>query len=430
VVVEVGVAGLKRGLACALMLVLSACALSVLIVSCSSASIPYWVRPGAYAVYESYRPLAMNIFYGMWVDSNGTTHEYYCQLNVLVRLKWVVLKVKGDLAFVNVTLTLIDPKHGEVKCGIIHYLFRKGEGGAFASFYPDPQVMGKFVGVGGLRKDKLAGPTVLGFGEVSWSRLVWVNLLNSSIIVDGSPYPESFLFFINPCLISENRSIYFVKTLLDAGDVIKYLVYVFGNFTSILNERDHLDDGNLLNTALPIFKDMRKLVPSSPLSKLGLGRVYTTYCYNYGENVEKNLSLKPHIVLDFTCGWVGNEPPSFYDSSSGIMLALVLYDVEYLHPATLVKTACNEKGGSWGILYRLFNITDVFIDESWADSINVSKYRINYNFIYLVDTNVPLGRPVFGGVVGVVFSEWLGLLLGVVVACVAALVVVWGCERG
>ncbi len=385
----------------------------------SKCGMMYWVRPGAYAVYESYGPLRINLFRGMRSDSNGTIHEYYCQLVAFVRLRWVVLRVKGSMALVNFTLTLISPGREGLKCEVTSYLFRKGAGGAFVSYYPDPQIMGMFVGTE--RGEGKSDYVVLGSNEVSWSRLVWVNLVNSSIVVNGRAYPESFMFFVNPCLISGNKSIYQVKTFLDGGRV-RYVVYVFSNFTSIFNERVLLTDGSLLNVALPIFKRIRELVPSSPLSGLGLGRVYVTHCYGKG-SVEKNISSKPLTILDISCGWAGDEPPSFYDLSSGIMLALTLYSVE-----ARGKEVYDVGVGSWGVLYRLFNVTDVFMDPQ-VSSVKIGKYVVNYSFIYLKDTNVPLRKPVFGGVIEISSLEWWGLSLAMVAICAVASVVVWRCER-
>jgi len=422
VVVGVDVAGLKRGFACVL-IVLSMCALLAPAISYSLASFsigglrsvsggrPYWVRPGAYAVYESLTPLVLNFFFRSWVDGNGSLHEDYYQLTAYVKLRWTILKVEGDLALVNVTLTLADPNHRELRGVLMHFISGKDHGGMEVHpYYPDPQ--------------PLEGLTFSGMGYVNFSsdiivtsKLVWVNLINSSIIVGGRQYPESFFLFTNPYLISENKSIYLVKTRLYSKGLEK-IIRIYSNFTSLRKARTGINDDEHINVALLIFRDLLKRIPQNPLTNVSLGRVYVTYCYTQVP-IERNLSTNPLTMMTEMCSEPDEGFLNFYDVTSGMTLATVLYSISKQGETPEISYK------SLGMLYRLFNITDVIGGAINAGSlrIRVGDYVISYSPIYLVDTNVPLGRPVFGGVTGVSSSEWLGLSLSVVVLVSVSVVV-------
>ena len=362
----------------------------------------YWAKPGTHATYCSKERLGIAALRDIRV-SDKIVYTIIRHYLAEICFKWSILDVHDNLALINFTIVLSNIERESTELSV-PYTLEKPD----VSYMYPPIPAAKASNI-------MMNVTRIHYNitSLTLSRNITVNLDNMKAYYNGE-YVGQFLFAIPLKVIAENKplTLYTVtsdfkkwnlKYKIEEGELEKYVYVAMANL-GLLQE---LGENASFKIGSTILGSSRLLRTCSEV-EAGVRNPWLKRMY-YEEN-KTLISYVYHPVI----------PKMYYDTLSGILVAIALeepvsedYIPEEVHSWTLESD----------LLYNLFNITYIsFTTEFESPEYVVDGfYRVE---IRLVDTNIPLEKPVFGKVEG--YGEEYSLLKVLLfsLAFVLALVIV------
>jgi len=336
----------------------------------------YWVRPGVYAIYCSDPRASVILLKDVKISDEIV---YVIKRIYLAKMcfSWTILDVRDNLAYVNFTIILDDI----LKKGIEEWIpYALGEEPAPSYMYPPIPSLGPTSSVRGNMTTIYYNLT-----KLTLSKNITIDLNNMKAYYDGEPV-GLFFFILPPEILTENKPLIVFSVTTD---------FKKWNIEYRVNEKD-ID--RYTYNAIADLKPLQELsenasfrVNSIILSGPRLLRTETRAANLSKEHwmyFEENRTLISYI-------YDPKIPKMYYDTLSGILVAIALEEVT---PGYEPVGTYSEHFQS-NLLYGLFNVTYVAIsgEVESPEYIVDGFYRLE---IKLVDTNIPLEKPVFGKVEG------------------------------
>ena len=335
----------------------------------------YWVKPGVYASYCSNGRIGVTVLRDIRV-SDKTVYVTIGGYLAEMCFKWSILDVHDNLALINFTITLnnIERESSEL---CFPYTLENPELSFMYPPIPGSGVSGAKINVTWIYYN---------MSSLTLSRNITVSLNNMRAYYNGKPI-GTFFFIASPKVISENKPLTLYTIITDfkewnltyeveEGELEKY-VY---NAIADLKLLQELGENASFKIGFTILSSSRLLrTETSNVRDPWLKRIY----------YEENKTLVNYV-------YDPGIPKVYYDTLSGILVAIALESPvsDYYEDGETFSSTFESD-----LLYNLFNITYI----ATSGEVESPKYIVDGFYrleIKLVDTNIPLEKPVFGEVKG------------------------------
>ena len=338
----------------------------------------YWVKPGVYASYCSNVRIGVTVLRDIKV-SGKTVYVTIGGYLAKICFKWTILGVQNSLALINFTITL---NNIERKSSVLCFPFTLENPEPSFMYPPIPGSR-----VGGIKVN--VTQIYYNMTSITLSRNITVDLNNMRAYYHGKPV-GSFFFIAPPGAIAEKKPLTLYTVITDfkkwnltyevkEGKLEKYAYIVIANLKTLqeLSENTSFKVGT-------ITLDAPRLLRTSTGEESGVRNPWVKRIYCKENKTLINYVFHPVI------------PKMYYDTLSGILVAIALEEeVPGYEPSEETYSLTFESD----LLYNLFNITYISLsaEAESPEYVVDGFYRLE---IKLVDTNIPLEKPVFGKVGG------------------------------
>jgi len=359
----------------------------------------YWLKPGIFAAYSSEDKVNVVFLRNIRVYGNGTVYATLLSYKCKINFNWTILNNYGNVVNIYFAVTLTDIEREIIEVWQPYTLKTPV---SQISFPPIPGDVPEnaFINIRKLEANNTS---------LSMAKNITVHLNTMRTYYKGK-YVGNFLWLLNPRIIVENKPmvLYEVITNFKAWN-ITYEERSKTIYKSIYVALARLELLKNLNENVT-YKVGSIILDSSRLIRTSLRKIHDPYFKGiyYRQN-----KTKIDYVFD------PDVPKIYYDSLSGVLVAIAL---EEPIPGSEPQDLCFSNTFVSDILYNLFNITYISWTYKGEHAIKVNGlYRMN---IKLIDTNIPLEKPVFGKVEGYGKEYSLFKVLLFSLALVLALVIV------
>ncbi len=338
----------------------------------------FWLKPGTYATYISDSPVEMELFIRYHMYKNHTVAVFTREYTGILYIHWKILGVQGENIdiFFNVTLFNIT-KASSLK---ILYDLKRLVG---PMIYPEIPGDMYFTDIHGIPSPPK---------KITFTKNITVNYKNLEIYDQDNNLLGHFIWFLTPEIINYRKILVYRMII----DYLKWLghgitVECYGstcldtNISKPTIYRSIIDHVSLVSPLKDYDEEITFNVMSVTLDSY---RLLLLSCKN-------NLSVSDKYINDnktlYTVICDPMIPKIYYDSSTGLLIAI---NLEFqnrtiyssMEPRFTSPIFIND------FFYNAFNITLIEM-AGWS-------YRkpngIVGMYIKLMDTNIPLKKPVFG----------------------------------
>ena len=288
---------------------------------------------------------------------------------------WTILDVRDNLAYVNFTIILDDI----LKKGIEEWIpYALGEEPAPSYMYPPIPSLGPTSSVRG-------NMTIIYYNltKLTLSKNITIDLNNMKAYYNGEPV-GLFFFILPPEILTENKPLIVFSVTTD---------FKKWNIAYRVNEKD-ID--RYTYNAIADLKLLQELSENTSFRVnsiiLSGPRLLRTETETVDLSKEHWVYFKENKTL-ISYTYDPKIPKIYYDTLSGVLIAIALEDIV---PGYEPEGTYSERI-QLNLLYNLFNITYIAI----SGEVESPKYIVDCFYrleIKLVDTNIPLEKPVFGEV--------------------------------
>lgn len=355
----------------------------------------YWVKPGVYASYCSNGRVGVVVLRDIKI-SGKIAYAIIGGYLAKICFKWSILDVQNNLALINFIITLNNIKRESSELCFPYTLEN-----------PEPSFMYPPIPgsrVSGVKITQIYYNT----SSLTLSRNVIVDLNNMRTYYHGK-FAGTFFFIVPPKVIAEKSPLilYAITTdfkkwnltyEIEEGEVEKYVYVAIAD----LKPLQELGENTSFKVSSTVLSCSRLLRTEGSTGNPWVKRMY----------YEENRTLINYV-------YDPDIPKMYYDTLSGILVAIALeeplpnYETEETYSVVFKSD----------LLYGLFNITYI----SLSGEIESPKYIVNGFYrleIKLVDTNIPLEKPVFGKVKGYSRDYFLLKTLLIFLIAVSALIII------
>ena len=362
----------------------------------------YWVKPGVYASYCSNGRIGVTVLRDIKV-SGKTVYVTIGGYLAEMCFKWSILDVHDNLALIDFTITLnnIERESSEL---CFPYTLENSEPSFMYPPIPGSGISGAKINVTWIYYN---------MSSLTFSRSITVDLNNMRAYYHEKPV-GFFFFIVPPEVFTENKPLTLYTIITDfkkwnltyevrEGELEKYVYVVIANLKP-LQELGENTSFKVSGTTL----SSSRLLRTSTGEESGVRDPWFKRIY-YKEN-KTLINYVFHPVI----------PKMYYDTLSSILVAIALEEeVPGYEPSEETYSLTFKSD----LLYNLFNITCI----SFSAEAESPEYIVNGFYrleIKLVDTSIPLEKPVFGKVEGYGEGYSLFKVLLFSLALVLALVIV------